>query len=33
MTNEKATLKAQLELAGYSEQAIQTIFDLYGWEA
>ena len=30
---DKETLKNQLLLAGYSEVAIQTIFDLYGWEA
>lgn len=26
-------LKAQLELAGYTPEAIKTILDLYGWNA
>jgi len=30
---DKETLKNQLLLAGYNEQAIQNIFDFYGWEA
>ena len=30
---DKASLKAQLELAGYSYSAIQNIFEFFGWEA